>query len=103
MLIDANSKGHNEVDEEEEEAQYQASLENRCCICLEQITDKTKPEECRHIFCQACIVAWTRFSNVCPLCKVEIQWLQIFNAENEVTEKVKIEKPEQNNENSDWV
>ena len=45
---------------------------------------KTKPEECIHVFCRACITAWTdTFSNLCPLCKVEIKWLLIYKEKNE--------------------
>ena len=37
------------------------------------------------------------------MCKVEIQWLKVFNHEGEFQEKVKIEKPVKNEEMSDWV
>jgi len=54
-------------------------IEKRCCICLEEMHAKTRPEECRHVFCRTCITAWTKtFSNLCPLCKVEIKWLLIY-------------------------
>jgi hypothetical protein len=54
-------------------------IEKRCCICLEEMRAKTRPEECRHVFCRTCITAWTKtFSNLCPLCKVEIKWLLIY-------------------------
>jgi len=55
------------------------AIEKRCCICLEEMKAKTRPEECMHVFCHSCITAWTKtFSNLCPLCKVEIKWLLIY-------------------------
>ncbi len=30
-------------------------IEKRCCICLEEMRAKTKPEECSHTFCRSCI------------------------------------------------
>jgi hypothetical protein len=67
--------------------------EDKCSICLEKMQAKAKPEECRHIFCHDCIMAWTRFSNVCPLCKVEIYNLFIFDEQGLIKESLKIEKP----------
>ena len=101
MFIDANSKSHTKNDNEDEESE--ALLDNRCCICLEQILEKTKPEECRHIFCQTCILSWTRFSNLCPLCKTEIKHLHIYSSENEITDTLTIDKPAQADELTDFI
>ena len=81
---------------------------------------KVRPEECRHVFCKSCITAWTNsFSNLCPLCKVEIKWLLIYkekldpedegfeesmqNDDDIVVDKIAISKPVVNDEISDWV
>ena len=63
-------------------------IEKRCCICLEEMRSKTKPEECSHIFCRDCIFAWTNtFSNLCPLCKIEIKFLLIYRERPEPEEE----------------
>ena len=43
-----------------------------------------------------CIYGWTKYSNVCPLCKVTIEKLQVFDAlePEKVSEVLVIEKPE---------
>ena len=81
---------------------------------------KVRPEECCHVFCKSCITAWTTtFSNVCPLCKVEIKLLLIYkeklgpedegfeesmqSEEDIVVEKIVVTKPVVNDEISDWV
>jgi hypothetical protein len=79
MLQDVLNKT---ADSTVEQTSYETNYDNRCSICLELIKLKTKPEECRHTFCQDCIVPWTRFSNVCPLCKVEIKWLTLLGPED---------------------
>ena len=98
-------------------------IEKRCCICLEEMLAKTRPEECRHVFCRTCITAWTNtFSNLCPLCKVEIKFLLIFKEktpaemdeceeyindyeeqEDVIVDKIAVAKPVINDELSDWV
>lgn len=85
---------------------------------------KTRPDECNHVYCRACISAWTNtFSNLCPLCKVEIKVLLIYRERpdpdeeanmieagdydprvyEEVVERIAVTKPVINNEISDWV
>ena len=58
--------------------------DNKCSICLEIFKEKTKPLECRHIYCNECIMAWTKFSNVCPLCKIEMSMLLTLDSEDRV-------------------
>ncbi|CDW85592.1 UNKNOWN [Stylonychia lemnae] len=92
-----NSKNSQFLEEEE-------TLEDRCSICLEQIKEKTKPKNCRHIYCQVCITSWTRFSNVCPLCKVEFQELQIFDKFGVISETLEVQKPiEKTYELEEWI
>jgi hypothetical protein len=65
--------------EPEEIQELNEVIEKRCCICLEEMKAKTRPEECSHVFCRTCITAWTdTFSNLCPLCKIEIKYLLIY-------------------------
>eukprot|EP00347_Sterkiella_histriomuscorum_P012265 403369258 len=71
--------------------------EGRCSICLETIQQKAKPEECQHIYCQSCILSWTRFSNVCPLCKVEITKIHFINEKDEMVGMHLINKPPSQN------
>jgi hypothetical protein len=42
-----------------------------------------------------CILGWTKFHNVCPLCKVEIEHLEKYDSVDptKVIETIKIEKP----------
>jgi hypothetical protein len=46
--------------------------EKICSICLESVSERTKPSSCSHLFCLECIVGWTQYSSACPLCKVPI-------------------------------
>lgn len=112
------------VDDPEVREERNEVIEKRCCICLEEMRAKTQPEECRHVFCRACITAWTKtFSNLCPLCKVEIKWLLIYKEKldpdeegfeeqiqedeehwvDEVVDRIEVVKPVINENISDWV
>ena len=51
-----------------------------------------------------CIMAWTRFSNVCPLCKIEITFLIKYDQNENILEELKVEKIEKTQEDiNDWV
>ena len=69
--------------------------DHKCSICLESISERTKPTTCDHVFCMDCIYGWTKYTNVCPLCKVKITQLQIFNALNkdEIQEIIDVPEP----------
>ena len=67
--------------------------EDRCAICLEAVKLKGKPAECSHLYCLECITAWTRFSNVCPLCKHEISSIVQFDEEGSEVARVPVQKP----------
>jgi hypothetical protein len=45
---------------------------NTCCICYEDITQKTILRCCSNAFCFKCITLWVNQSHVCPLCKSHI-------------------------------
>ena len=70
-------------------------FEHKCSICLEMIAERTQPVTCKHVYCMECIYGWTKYSNVCPLCKVPITQLQIFNAlkPEEVHEVIEVPEP----------
>lgn len=42
-----------------------------CAICQEIFTDAHRMK-CGHTFCRECIVDWCRYSNKCPICRMEI-------------------------------
>ena len=54
-----------------------------------------------------CIYGWTKYSNVCPLCKITITQLQIFNAlkPEEVHEIIEVPEPIKPDTDAmgDWV
>jgi Ring finger domain len=101
------------VEDPEEVEERNELIEKRCCICLEEMRDKVRPEECRHVFCRTCILGWTNtFSNLCPLCKVEIHWLLIYKeidldsneeTKDEVVDRLQVVKPKVNDEISDYI
>eukprot|EP00127_Corallochytrium_limacisporum_P003418 Clim_evm46s149 gene=Clim_evmTU46s149 len=42
-----------------------------CAICYEQIEVRGWIPNCKHEFCYACILEWSKLSNNCPMCKQE--------------------------------
>ena len=60
----------------EQENYYQ----HHCSICFDRISERAKPSGCIHSFCMECIIGWTKFHNICPLCKVEITELHTFDS-----------------------
>ena len=70
-------------------------FERKCSICLETINEQTMPVSCKHIYCMECIYGWVKYSNVCPLCKVQIKQLQVFDALNpdKVSEILEVPEP----------
>ena len=50
------------------------SIENECCICLEN-KDQLIKTNCDHFFCEKCILEWFgKGNNTCPLCRKEINF-----------------------------
>lgn len=72
-----------------EEDQYYM---NRCAICFDRIMESAKPESCKHTFCMDCILGWTKFHNICPLCKTEIHTLEKYDSlqPDKIVEKIPI-------------
>ncbi|CAL5043428.1 unnamed protein product [Urochloa decumbens] len=56
--------------------QQQAGEPPACAICLDDLRQGQLCSEvpaCRHIFHEACIRAWARKKNSCPLCRAKIR------------------------------
>ena len=79
--------------------------EYKCSICLEQLSERTQPDGCHHDFCLECIFAWTRYSDICPLCKVKITLLNKFDPLNPrlITETFKVEPKQLEKPTDDYV
>ena len=88
------------VSEPNNYSQQSSEYRHVCCICLERINERAKPDICQHTFCLDCIFGWTKHHNVCPLCKREINELEKFDAleNSKVIERIKVEKPPDENE-----
>ena len=50
---------------------YEDSLDKevRCPICLGRVGIASKPTNCTHVFCEACIMKWLKSSRKCPVCR----------------------------------
>ena len=46
--------------------------EDTCSICLD-IIDYRTTLECNHFFCVGCYKSWNERSNLCPMCKTQIE------------------------------
>jgi hypothetical protein len=58
-------------------------MATECSICLDACTqESSRTLECQHEFHKACIDAWIRKSNHCPLCKrsVDVSTMDIEQA-----------------------
>lgn len=64
--------------------QKEECFERKCSICLENIRERSQPVSCKHIYCLECISDWAKYTNACPLCKITMTQLKVFNcAEDE--------------------
>ena len=45
------------------------SLQSKCTICLDQMTNPATLKPCGHQFCKDCISKWLQKSSACPDCK----------------------------------
>ena len=52
------------------------------------------------MYCMECIYGWTKYSNACPLCKVTISQLQVFDAlePDKVSELLDVPEPKKTRE-----
>ena len=72
-------------------------FERKCSICLETMNVRTQPVSCQHMYCMECIYGWTKYNNACPLCKVTIVQLKVFDAlePDKVSELLSVPEPKQ--------
>lgn len=70
---------------------------NKCNICLDNIRNEAKLDNCSHKFCRLCIVQWSQINNICPLCRQQFtkiickrKTLEVGNNSNERLKKVMI-------------
>lgn len=64
-----------------------------CSICLDLVSQKTRPSTCSHDFCLECILEWTRVSNICPLCKQVIVQLDKYDCSNRLLKTIAVAAP----------
>ena len=44
----------------------------RCPICLREVFNPIKSNNCRHIFCFDCLTKWLKQKPICPVCRAYI-------------------------------
>lgn len=71
--------------------------ENICAICTEE---HVRPAgiACSHRFCRDCILAWSRTTNLCPLCKVEFRFIIATNPPESIPVRKKRQRAEYDSE-----
>ena len=58
------------------------SLQTKCTICLDQMTNPATLKPCGHQFCKECIGKWLQKSSACPDCKKNAKKLYFFSLKN---------------------
>jgi hypothetical protein len=51
-----------------------------CPICMEQIINPLKMEQCGHYFCSKCISQWMYEHKTCPYCRQEVTFRELVKA-----------------------
>ena len=48
---------------------------DNCSICINEleVNQDVIELECKHIYCEDCITEWTRYKNICPVCRHKIE------------------------------
>merc|ERR1712098_299259 len=49
------------------------TVEENCCICLQELQENVLKTNCKHKFHKECLSKWLDVSRVCPLCKRAIK------------------------------
>ena len=57
--------------------QNNIQTENICTICRENISENSVKLQCGHIFCLNCITSWLVIQRTCPLCRVNLNNIDI--------------------------
>ena len=64
-MEDIENNGYDEIKESDNN--------ETCTICLEELNDIIKLNDCSHSFCKSCIYDWfNNGKNICPLCRTNI-------------------------------
>ena len=66
-----------------------------CSICMNiiEIKDKVITEQCSHVYCYACLVKWYKNNPICPLDRLQLERVFVFNhvkANVEIVEIIKV-------------
>jgi hypothetical protein len=64
-----------------------------CCICYDNIENKTVVECCQNSFCFKCITLWMNKKSVCPMCKTSISQKELFLVDDQMQPEVKEPMP----------
>ncbi|KAI3387397.1 hypothetical protein SNEBB_001075 [Seison nebaliae] len=58
----------------------EVTVEENCPICVDEIRHiVATPVECQHQFCRSCIIQWTKVASTCPLDRLPISRLRIYD------------------------
>jgi len=66
-----------------------------CVICTETIQNPASLNCCRHSFCTACILSWSKQSSTCPCCRKEIEYIIDSDLKFHIIQHVKARTPSQ--------
>ncbi len=44
-----------------------------CMICMGEVKEGARPNNCNHEFCMECLKQWSIQTNLCPLCRKEFR------------------------------
>ena len=72
-----------------------------CCICYEEIQNKTVLSCCSNTFCFKCINIWLANRAVCPLCKTVVQRDNIYVVDEMQSEPIESAGPDEVSEQHD--
>ncbi|KAI3381358.1 hypothetical protein SNEBB_006433 [Seison nebaliae] len=59
--------------------------EEKCPICVTEIPRYVAmPNECRHVFCLSCLSKWSKVANTCPLDRLVMTQLKVYDMEERI-------------------
>ena len=86
---------------------YSKIKEKKCSICLLKYkkSDIIKEFPCSHVFHKNCILKWIEKSNICPLCKYNIEGdvnnIELKNSSDEESKEDDEEEEEEEDDDDD--
>lgn len=78
------------------ETRIKSVLNNKCCICFEDLNKPVMEPNCQNIFCGSCLLNWFKTKRNCPLCRVEIDTTKLIYIQRENEKKEEIKEPLRN-------